>query len=322
MNPSTAQLKKALLTLFPVRKSRQQKEDFREWAIQEFKSCGYRAKEEQYGKTNGSINVVAGDPDRATVFLMAHYDTPSRMLFPNFVSPTNVLAHVLYHLISACLLLVLAFVVSFAVTYPINQPKATLPLFLILAIGLLLWTAFGPANRSNANGNSSGVAALLAIARAIPKDRDLCFVLLDNSERNFLGARSFWRKHHDAADKCLFLNFDCVGDGEHMLFLPSKLCRWDGGLINALIDAFPEEADHRPHVLDKGLIYYPSDHRKFKFHVAVCACRRLAGIGYYISRLRTGRDTVLDEGNIDYLAEGMARFLPLYKKEQAGGENS
>src|SRR5699024_9361444 len=109
---------------------------------------------------------------------------------------------------------------SFAITYPINQPKATLPLFLIFAIALLFWTAFGPANRNNANGNSSGVTALLAIAREVQKNKDLCFILLDNSERNFLGARSFWRKHIHKANNCLFLNFDCVGDGEHMLFLP------------------------------------------------------------------------------------------------------
>ena len=58
-----------------------------------------------------------------------------------------------------------------------------------------------------------------------------------------------------------------------------------------------------------------SDNRKFKFHVVVCACRHLAGLGYYIPHLRTRRDTALDEDNIAYVAEGLARFLPLYLEQ-------
>ena len=314
---STAETKEVLLKLFPVRRSGAQKADFREWLAREMKGAGYRCKEERYGKTNGSVNVVAGDPDRATVFLVAHYDTPSRMLVPNFVSPTNVPAHFLYHFVTAFLLLALALVVSFAVTFPINQPKATFPLFVLLALGVLFWTAFGPPNRSNANGNTSGVAALLAIAARVPRDKRVCFVFLDNSERNFLGAGAFRKQHMAAGDNCLFFNFDCVGDGDHFLFLLSRVCRWDGDLINALLDAFPAAGEKQAHVLDKGMMYYPSDHRKFKFHVAVCACRRLAGLGYYIPHLRSRRDTVLEVANIDYLAEGMARFLPLYLKQGA-----
>ena len=141
---STAETKEVLLKLFPVRRSGAQKADFREWLAREMKGAGYRCKEERYGKTNGSVNVVAGDPDRATVFLVAHYDTPSRMLVPNFVSPTNVPAHFLYHFVTAFLLLALALVVSFAVTFPINQPKATFPLFVLLALGVLFWTGATP----------------------------------------------------------------------------------------------------------------------------------------------------------------------------------
>lgn len=64
------------------------------------------------------------------------------------------------------------------------------------------------------------------------------------------------------------------------------------------------------------MMYYPSDHRKFKFHVGVCACRHLAGLGYYIPHLRSRRDTVLEEKNVAYLTEGILRFLPLYLDKQ------
>ena len=83
-------------------------------------------------------------------------------------------------------------------------------------------------------------------------------------------------------------------------------------LLEALESSFPEGEEMRPHVLAKGLQYYPSDNRKFKFHVTVCACRYLAGLGYYIPHLRTKKDTVLQEKNAAYIARSIARFLPAY----------
>ena len=312
-------LKKYLLTVHPVRKSGAQKREFRQWLLRELKRAGWKAGEETYGKWNGSVNVVAGDPDRASVFLCAHYDTGSRMPVPDFVSPTNVLAHVCYHLAAALVLFAVAFLLALAVSFPLNQPGLMLPLFLVLAVAGLWLTAYGPANQNNANGGSSGVLALLAVARAAGFDKRVCLVFLDNNERNLLGASAFKKKHIDKAAQCLFINLDCVGDGEELLLIPSKYSRWDGPLAEALEKSFPEGEEMRPHVMTKGLQYYPSDNRKFKFHVTVCACRYLAGLGYYIPHLRTKKDTVLREKNIACIARGMARFLPLYLD---GGEKS
>lgn len=311
----TQRRKETLLTLFPVRKSAAQKADFRNWLMAELKLCGWKAHEETYGKFNGSVNVVAGDPEKAVVFLITHYDTAPRMLVPNFISPTNPLAHIAYHFCAALLLLVLALVVSFAVSFPLRQPGLMLPLFLILALAILFTSVYGPANRHNANGNTSGVLALLAMAERLERDKRVCFVFLDNNERNLLGASSFRKRHWGAADSCLFLNFDCVGDGDTVLMMPSKCCRADGDLLAALEEAFRGRGSVKTRVITRGLVYAPSDHRKFRFHVSFTACRRLRGVGYYISRLRTSRDTVLATENIDLLAEGMECFLPLYWKE-------
>ena len=310
-------LKEYLLTVHPVRKTRAQKADFRQWLAGELKRSGWRAREETYGKLNGSVNLVAGDPDRAQVFLCAHYDTGARPLLPNFVSPTNVAAHLLYHLAAALFLALLALLVSFAVSFPLNQPGLMLPLFLILAVALLWVAAYGPANPSNANANTSGVLALLAAAEAIPRDPRICLVFLDNNARNLLGASAFRKKHPGPSGSALFFNFDCVGDGEHLLLIPSKYSRWDAGLLEALAESFPDTGDVHPRVLSSGLQYYPSDHRRFRRNVAVCACRRLAGLGYYIPHPGTKRDTVLRAENISCIAQGMARFLPVYLKRTA-----
>ena len=305
-------LKKYLLTVHPVRKTGGQKKEFRQWLLRELKCAGWKAGEETYGKWNGSVNVVAGDPDRADIFLCAHYDTGSRMLIPDFVSPANVLAHICYHLAAALALAAAAFLLALAVSFPLDQPGLMLPLFLVLAVAGLWLAAYGPANQSNANGNSSGVLALMAAAREVRPGKRVCLVFLDNNERSLLGASAFKKRHIDKASQCLFIDLDCVGDGEELLLIPSKYSRWDGALLEALESSFPEGEEMRPHVLAKGLQYYPSDNRKFKFHVTVCACRYLAGLGYYIPHLRTKKDTVLQEKNAAYIARSIARFLPAY----------
>lgn len=305
-------LKKYLLTVHPVRKTGAQKKEFRQWLARELKRAGWKAREESYGKWNGSVNVVAGDPDRADLFLCAHYDTGSRMLAQNFISPTNVPAHICYHLAMALLLVAAAFLLALAVSFPLNQPGLMLPLFLALAVAGLWLAAYGPANRNNANGNSSGVLALLAAAREMKSNPRVCLVFLDNNERNLLGAAAFRKRRPERASQCLFINLDCVGDGRDLLLIPSKYSRWDSGLLEALEGAFPEGEEMKPHILTKGLPYYPSDNKKFKFHASVCACRYLAGLGYYIPHLRTKKDTALDEGNIAYIARSLARFAPLY----------
>lgn len=308
-------IKKYLLTVHPVRRTSGQKAECRQWILRELKRSGWRPREETYGKLNGSVNIVAGDPDRANVFLCTHYDTASRMLLPDFVSPTNVAAHVVYHFTAALLLAAAAFALALAVSFPLSKPELMLPLFLILAVAGLWLAAYGPANQANANGGSSGVVALLAAARAAEYDKRVCLVFLDNNERNLLGASAFKKRHIDKASGNLFIDIDCVGDGEHLLLLPSKHSRWDSRLLEALEEAFPQGGTMEPHLRTKGLHYYPSDNRKFKFHVVVCACRHLAGLGYYIPHLRTRRDTALDEDNIAYVAEGLARFLPLYLEQ-------
>jgi lysine/ornithine N-monooxygenase len=82
--------------------------------------------------------------------------------------------------------------------------------------------------------------------------------------------------------------------------------------IRERVLACAKEHNYQCNALAKGLQYYPSDNRKFKFHVTVCACRYLAGLGYYIPHLRTKKDTVLREENAAYIARSIARFLPAY----------
>ena len=90
--------------------------------------------------------------------------------------------------------------------------------------------------------------------------------------------------------------------------------------MDIIAEMISDDADHRTYIrqatFEEGKI---TSTAKFKFHVTVCACRYLAGLGYYIPHLRTKKDTVLREKNIACIARGMTRFLPLYLD---GGEKS
>ena len=50
--------------------------------------------------------------------------------------------------------------------------------------------------------------------------------------------------------------------------------------------------------------FYPSDQARFKKGVGVCALKKKPVIGYYMDRIHTRKDTVLDEKNLELLRMG------------------
>ncbi len=54
----------------------------------------------------------------------------------------------------------------------------------------------------------------------------------------------------------------------------------------------------------RGFGFYPSDNASFKRACGVCALKRGKVFGYYMDRIHTGKDTVMDEENIALLRDG------------------
>lgn len=53
------------------------------------------------------------------------------------------------------------------------------------------------------------------------KDQDdIVFFFFDNKEKGLFGSSQF-AKNHSTSDK-LIINFDCVGDSDHILAIPHK----------------------------------------------------------------------------------------------------
>ena len=48
---------------------------------------------------------------------------------------------------------------------------------------------------------------------------------------------------------------------------------------------------------------YPSDQKHYPYGVGIAAFNRKKGIGLYVDRIHTARDTILDEENVNYLRD-------------------
>lgn len=290
-----------ILNQFPVRKAKRQKQAFRD-AVQSYVTgLGYECTVET-GRY-GCQNLVIGDPEKAKYLVTAHYDTPAGFFMPNLITPCNPLTFIAYQFA----IIGVFVVVSVAAGVLIGLPFANSELagFAGLAVywTMLIMMRFGPANRHNANDNTSGVVTVLEIARTLPElhRENVCFVLFDLEEAGLVGSASYRKAHKEATEKQIVLNLDCVGDGSEIVFFPSKKLKQDAGKIAWLKRCGGWFGQKQITVREKGFASYNSDHKQFPLSVGIGAFRRKKGVGLYLGRIHTSRDTILDETNINVL---------------------
>ena len=318
------ELSREVLQNWEVRKSKQQKEDFRGWLCRQLEAAGYAPQVEKHKTLWASHNVVAGDPDKAKVLLTAHYDTCAVLPFPNFITPRSLFWYLAYQLLITFLFFAVVFAVTFGATFAavwLTEGSAVGELigfvvgYAVLLFGLW-WMFDGKANRHTANDNTSGVVTLLELALALPEElrQEVCFVWFDNEERGLLGSGAFAAKHKQTAKTALVINFDCVGDGDSLQFFPAK--RLKKTELPQLLEESYLAAGEKTVEVVRGFGFYPSDQAKFHRGVGVCALKKSPVCGYYMDKIHTRRDTVLDEENVALLCSGTVRLLRAQKEKE------
>jgi len=298
-----------VLEQFPVRKSKAQKQAFRD-AVQAYaKKQGYDVAVES--GSFGSRNVVIGDPKNAKVLLTAHYDTPARLPFPNYITPCNFVGFLLCQLFQWFFVFAVAVVIGVAAAFLLGEAWTTLAAVLSV-YGTVFLMLIGPANKHNANDNTSGVVTVLEIARTLPENQrhKVCFVLFDLEEAGLLGSASYRKKYRAESDSQLVLNLDCVGDGDHIRLFPSKQLRKDRKKCTSLYKACGYFGPKEILLQEKGFSSYPSDQRHFPLGVGICALRR-GKLGLYLGRVHTPKDTVLDVNNVNLLRSALTTYICL-----------
>lgn len=297
---------KELFEKYEIRKNKKQKTQFIDWVKGMATDKGWEFNIQD--GVIGTRNIIIGNPDKAKVIYTAHYDTCAKMIVPNFITPKNFLVYLLYQVIICLLLFVPAFVFNtlFVVLFPDLVELSFLISYIILLVILWLMMA-GPANKHTANDNTSGVATILACLDKFKQEDKVAFILFDNEEVGLVGSNSYASKHKLIAKGTLLVNFDCVSDGDTMLFVLNKKTK---DLVDTFKESYESDRDVKTDVVYKG-VFYPSDQTAFKKGIGVCAMKKNKFFkSGYIDRIHTKRDTIFRDENIMYLAEGSYK---LYK---------
>lgn len=294
-----------VLKLHPIRKTKAQKEAFRSDVQSYIRELDYDCKIET-GKF-GVNNLVIGNPEFAKYLVTAHYDTPAGIGIPNVCNPTSRVRFLIKYLISVVVGGCVGGGIGLMFKYGLYFPGAVLS---CAAFALFYLMLNGPANPNNANDNTSGVVTLLEIARTLPKaQRDkVCFVLFDQEEKGLLGSSAYRKAHKEATDNQLMLNLDCVGDGDHILFMPTKKARQDGELIGKLQYLGGWFGNKQILTIYKGYCAYNSDHKNFPIAVGVGAFHK-KGKTFVLDKIHTKQDVNLDLTNVNLLRAALTTLI-------------
>ena len=293
---------------FPVRKTKKQKQAFRE-AVQSYaEQLGYPCTVES--GSLGSRNLVIGNPEQADYLVTAHYDTCARLPIPNFLTPCNFWPFLLWQVVLVLLILGVCILMGLGVGFltgsgAIGSWCGYLMIWVILALMLI-----GPANPSNANDNTSGVVTLLEIAKSMPGNqrKKVCFVLFDLEEAGLIGSASYRKAHKSQTDRQMVLNLDCVGDGDNLTLFPTKRLKKDRKRLKSLYKACGYLGEKSILVHEQGFSFYPSDQANFPWGVGICALNK-RGKTLYLSRIHTKKDTILERTNVNLLRAALITYI-------------
>ena len=293
---------------FPVRKTKKQKQAFRE-AVQSYaEQLGYPCTVES--GSLGSRNLVIGNPEQADYLVTAHYDTCARLPIPNFLTPCNFWPFLLWQVVLVLLILGVCILMGLGVGFltgsgAIGSWCGYLMIWVILALMLI-----GPANPSNANDNTSGVVTLLEIAKSMPGNqrKKVCFVLFDLEEAGLIGSASYRKAHKSQTDRQMVLNLDCVGDGDYLTLFPTKRLKKDRKRLTSLYKACGYFGKKSILVHEHGFSFYPSDQTNFPWGVGICALNK-RGKTLYLSRIHTKKDTILERTNVNLLRAALITYI-------------
>ena len=293
-----------LIEQYQVRKTYDQKTKFIDWLSSQCEQMGYDLKIEKHNKCR---NLIVGDVETADVILSAHYDTQPDAIFPIYMFFSNYPAFILSQLIP-----LIPFIILYPVFFSLTVNSGNLIYLLLFTLLIFLYAVQivgGFANKHTANDNTSGVATLLTTMRTLdPKDRDkVCFVFFDLEEVGLVGSGLFKKQHKEVMKQKLLINFDCVANGNEILFVSKK------SFINSKnYNDFVASANVmlKPAKFKRAFTHiYTSDQIIFNNSVGVVAAKKIPILGYYLDRIHTRYDTIFQYENIIDLSNMMREFV-------------
>lgn len=289
---------KIIFEKYQVRKSKKQKETFAIWLEQYLNTLGYKLEKDAY--SHSGTNLIVGHLETAKIVLTAHYDTQPNAIIPFVTLLNNWFVYILSQLLMLLPIIILGLIINLLV----SGDGVVLPITVLLySIQMIA----GFANKHTANDNTSGVITLLTILEDLPKAArdDVCVVFLDQEEIGLIGSAKFNQKHKKILQDKPVINYDCVANGDHFIFVTNKQFRASN--INNILENICQEAklpNQKSILMSKSTkIPYMSDQLSFKNSVGIVATHKMSVLGYYLSRIHTSLDIIFDNENIEILAD-------------------
>lgn len=298
-----------VLAHFPVRKSKKQKQTFRDSVQSYAAELGYECRIEKGSMS--AKNIVIGNSETAQYLVTAHYDTPARLPFPNLITPQNPVTFILYQFLVVFAYIVVSIIPGVVIGVLLDSPELGSQIAVIIYWVLLIMMMVGPANKNNANDNTSGVVTVLETAKALPEEyrEKVCFVLFDLEEAGLIGSSAYRKKHKKVTENQIVLNCDCVGDGNEIVMFPTKKLKKDAAKMKLLRSAATAQGEKSLNLHEKGFCVYPSDQKNFPYGVGIAAFRRSKWAGLYCDKIHTNKDTILDKENVSILRDRLIALI-------------
>lgn len=306
-------LKNEIMDNYQIRKSYKDKSRFIEFISKYFNEKNIHYEVEGYEDFFKSRNIVIGDLKEAQIIFTAHYDTCARIPFPNFITPKNKLIYALYSIFLGVIMVFFALIVRDIVRFLTLSDILSKVSYIFVVLFFLYMILFGKANKHTANDNTSGVVALLSIIDKLnDEERKKCaFVFFDNEEIGLIGSGKLKKKYNDVIKNKLLINFDCVSDGDYMMFVFDKTSNYSplSEEIKKLCEDLKIKYSKEVLFETTKTAFYPSDQIHFNNTIAVAGLNKSKIFGYYMDKIHTKKDLVFKEENIEFLVDIMTNLI-------------
>lgn len=291
--------------LYPIRRKEEQKENFRNYVLEESKKLGYDVKIDKIKEHN---NIVIGNPKTAKVIFTAHYDTPAASLFPNLMMPRNLILGYLYVFGYPIVLSLLSLAISYGIVKLTNLPfEMTAVIFVILYLGSFYLMTRTFTNKHNKNDNTSGISAIFSLMEK-NKGKDIAFILFDNEEKGLLGSKAYNKTYKEQLDTKLIINLDCIGYGNNLILIAKKDAL-NHEYYQLLKDTVLETNEFTVNFYGTKGSMSNSDYKSFKCGIGLMTCNKVKGIGFITPRIHTIKDTIANTRNIEFITENLTNFV-------------
>ncbi|MBE5947452.1 MAG: M28 family peptidase [Lachnospiraceae bacterium] len=306
-----------ILLKYEIRKSNKEKTAFIDYMKERLAAAGYDSEKDVKVEEKGrglfkSRNIVVGNPKEAKVLFGGHYDTCAWMPFPNFMAPTSTVLFWGYQILLVVMMIVPTALIGFVAGFIFDSGVVAYFTFLFALFALLIQLMVGFRNKHTANDNTSGIITLTHILEKMPEEMrsKVCVIYFDNEEKGLLGSAFFYNKHRKQIKDKMLINFDCVGDGDHIVTMANGKSR-DDAKYPLFVETLEKAAEgSQVHYLCRKMKFmmFPSDQANFKKGIGVCSLKK-SPIGLYVARIHTYFDTKCRRENIDYLTKSMVSFV-------------